>query len=373
LVSLLKPIAFHQSSRICRLCARRYSVESISAVILMPVAGLPITEYCDEHRMNTAARLQLFISVCRAVQHAHQRGIIHRDIKPSNVLLTMKEGIPIPKIIDFGLAKAIEKGAVEATLFTEVGAFIGTPEYMSPEQAGGLRGIDTRTDVYSLGVLLYELLVGSVPFDQKCLRGAGNDEIRRVIREDDPPSPTLRLGHLGEKTARVAECRNTDTQTLIRQIRGDLEWVLTKALEKDPDRRYASAAEFADDVRRHTNDEPVTAGPQSAAFRARRFMPKHRFPLLAAAFILASLLIAVAVTTVLYVRAESSRDVAAHEGYAARINAAALSLAAAHPEEARRQLMLCDPKLRGWEWRHLLFRSDPSVAVLKAHLYSLAF
>jgi serine/threonine protein kinase len=161
LVSLLKPIAFHQSSRICRLCARRYSVESISAVILMPVAGLPITEYCDEHRMNTAARLQLFISVCRAVQHAHQRGIIHRDIKPSNVLLTMKEGIPIPKIIDFGLAKAIEKGAVEATLFTEVGAFIGTPEYMSPEQAGGLRGIDTRTDVYSLGVLLYELLLVS--------------------------------------------------------------------------------------------------------------------------------------------------------------------------------------------------------------------
>ncbi|MHC4108277.1 MAG: serine/threonine protein kinase, partial [Planctomycetota bacterium] len=202
------------------------------------VKGVSIIEYCDTHRLRTRDRLELFVQVCEGVQHAHQKGVIHRDIKPSNVLVAIQDDRPVPKIIDFGVAKATEQRLTEKTMFTQLGALIGTPEYMSPEQAD-LTGldVDTRTDVYSLGVLLYEMLVGVLPFDSKELRKAGFDEIRRRIREDEPSRPSTRVSTLGESAADSARNRKTDPGTLSRRLRGDLDWITMKALEKDRTRR----------------------------------------------------------------------------------------------------------------------------------------
>jgi serine/threonine protein kinase len=205
------------------------------------VPGEPITSYSDRQKLSTKERLELFVQVCDAVQHAHQKAIIHRDLKPSNVLVMVQDGKPLPKIIDFGVAKATNQRLTEKAVFTELGQIIGTPEYMSPEQAEmGATDIDTRTDIYSLGVLLYELLVGELPFDSGELRQAGYAEIQRIIREEEPPKPSTRLSHLTEGSKKVAERRKTDLVKLLREIRGDLDWITMKALEKDRVRRYGT-------------------------------------------------------------------------------------------------------------------------------------
>jgi serine/threonine protein kinase/TolB-like protein/Tfp pilus assembly protein PilF len=242
------------------------------------VEGGSITRYCDEHRLTTAARLALFADVCAAVQHAHQKGIIHRDLKPSNILVIEEDGRPVPKIIDFGVAKALEHRLTEATLFTELGVIVGTPEYMSPEQADSrARDIDTRTDVYALGVVLYELLVGAQPFDAAALRDAGFDEMRRIIRDVDPPTPSSRLTALGAAAGRdVAHRRRTDTAALRRLLHGELDWVCLKALEKDRTRRYGSASELASDLGRFARNEPVTARPPAVHYRLRKYLRRRR-------------------------------------------------------------------------------------------------
>jgi tetratricopeptide (TPR) repeat protein len=256
------------------------------------VKGIPITEYCDKNNLDTNKRLELFIGVCKAVQHAHQKGIIHRDIKPSNVMITLHDGRPVAKIIDFGIAKATQHRLTEKTLFTEYRQFIGTPEYMSPEQAemSGL-DIDTRSDIYSLGVLLYEQLTGTTPFAREQLLNVPYDEMRRVILETDPPKPSTRLSTLGEAITDIARHRHAQPSELRRIIRGDLDWIVMKSLEKDRTRRYETASELAVDVKRHLEDEMVLAGPPSAGYRLRKWAKRHKTPCLTVMLMLLFLIV----------------------------------------------------------------------------------
>src|ERR1039457_3535793 len=331
--------------------------------VMEHVPGIPITDYCDRHSLDTRQRLELFLRVANAVQHAHQKGVIHRDLKPSNILVMERDGEAVPKIIDFGLAKATERNFTEETLFTEAGVLIGTPEYMSPEQASrDGRDVDTRTDIYSLGVLLYELLVGAVPFDSKALRGAGYEEIRRVIPEEDAPVPAERLLALGARAAEIASCRGTDAGGLRNEVRGDLEWITMKALEKECARRYPSASEMAADIQRHLRDEPVTAGPAGAAYRLRKFVAKNRLAVGAAALIAVSLLAALVVSTTYFMQAERQNKRAQRESYTANLAAAELLLRTNQMDSAQGRLLACEPKLRNWEWRHLWHRRDSSLA-----------
>ncbi len=258
------------------------------------VRGVAITDYCDQNRLTTRERLELFATVCQAVQHAHHKGIIHRDIKPSNVMVTLHDDVPVVKVIDFGIAKALGQQLTDKTLVTGFAQMIGTPLYMSPEQAGmsGL-DIDTRSDIYSLGVLLYELLTGTTPFDKERLRAAGYDEMRRVIREEEPARPSIRLSTLGQAAVTVADRRQSDPKRLRLLLRGELDWIVMKTLEKDRNRRYETANELARDVERYLHDEPVAACPPSAWYRCRKFARRHKAGLRIAAAAALVLLLAV--------------------------------------------------------------------------------
>jgi serine/threonine protein kinase/WD40 repeat protein len=366
------------------------------------VRGIKITDYCDQNNLPTKDRLDLFIKVCQAIQHAHQKGIIHRDIKPSNILVTLHDGVPVPKVIDFGIAKATEGRLTDATVYTQLHQFIGTPAYMSPEQAemSGL-DVDTRSDIYSLGVLLYELLTGRTPFDAKELMSLGIDEMRKTIREKEPVRPSTKLATLqGDELTTTAKRRSADAPKLINLLRGDLDWIVMKCLEKDRTRRYETANGLAADLKRHLSHEPVVARPPSRAYRFQKAFRRNRLAFTAGVAVAAALVAGIGISTWQMIRATRAerqqhqlREVAvkalngekeqraqaerereradaqaqkASESqeqsrrllYASDMNLAQQALRHNNVGKARRLLDRHRPKpgeedLRGWEWRYL--------------------
>jgi eukaryotic-like serine/threonine-protein kinase len=274
------------------------------------VKGIPLTEYCDQQQLTPRERLELFIPICQAVQHAHQKGIIHRDIKPSNILVALYDGRPVPKVIDFGVAKAVSQRLTEKTMFTHYGQIVGTLEYMSPEQANlNQLDIDTRSDIYSLGVLLYELLTGATPFDRQRLRSAAFEEMLRIIREEEPPKPSTRLSTI-DTLPSVAANRHMEPKKLSMLIRGELDWIVMKALEKDRSRRYETAIGLANDIQRYLSDEPVVACPPSRAYRFRKFARRNKLALTTAALVALAVLSGLVGTTWQMLRANRATQLA---------------------------------------------------------------
>ena len=273
------------------------------------VKGMPITEHCDQEKLSISERLNLFSDVCDAIQYAHQKGVIHRDIKPSNILVSVEGKGAVPRIIDFGVAKAISQPLTDRTLYTEKGQFIGTPEYMSPEQAEmTTQDIDTRSDVYSLGVVLYELLTGVLPFDPKTLREAGIDRLRQIIREEEPKTPSTRLSHLGEKAVQIAAKRRTEVRMLANRLHKELEWIPMKAMRKERVRRYRSVSELADDIQNYLNGNLLIAGLESITYKLKKIIRKRaRFVAAAAAIVTIAVVVGLVVSTTMYFRAEDAR------------------------------------------------------------------
>jgi WD40 repeat protein/serine/threonine protein kinase len=361
------------------------------------VRGSAVTQYCDAHQLAPRDRLGLFVDLCGAVQHAHQKGVIHRDIKPSNVLVASYDGTPVVKVIDFGIAKAVGPALTDKTVYTRFAQMVGTPLYMSPEQAGssGL-DVDTRTDIYALGVLLYELLTGTTPFDRGRFKGAGYEEIRRIIVEEEPSRPSTRVSTLGLAATTASANRRTDPRRLTALIRGDLDWIVMKALEKERGRRYETAGAFAADVRRYLADEPVLARPPSAAYRFRKFARRNTRGLVTAAalaVVVAGTVVGLAATTLIVsgqkratetalraetdARAEATRNFGRErrEAYYHRIALADRELSSDNLGRATELLDACPPDLRGWEWHHLVraCRVEPLVLDNPPQANSLAF
>jgi eukaryotic-like serine/threonine-protein kinase len=279
------------------------------------VPGLPITEYCDEKKLRIKERLELFIEACEGVQHAHQKAVIHRDLKPANILVVEVDGNPLPRIIDFGLAKVAAAHSSRESIFTQMGHFLGTPGFMSPEQADpNVQDIDTRTDVYSLGVLLYVLLSGVLPFENAQRQNRPLDELLRKLREEDPPRPSTKVVVDRDSSGAIAEARGSEPKQLVRQLRGDLDWITMKALEKDRTRRYGAASELAADIRRYLNHEPVVARPASAAYRCSKFVKRNKFAL-GIATVFASVIVAGAAATVREARIARMQEARAEQHF----------------------------------------------------------
>lgn len=274
------------------------------------VKGIPITSYCDANKLATQERLELFMQVCHAVQHAHQKGVIHRDLKPSNILVTVQDDRPVPKVIDFGVAKATQARLTEKTVFTQFRQWIGTPSYMSPEQAGlGSLDVDTRSDVYSLGVLLYELLTGRTPFDTQKLLEKGYEAVMQTIREEEPPKPSTRLSTLaGAELSAVAASRGAEPARLNRLVRGDLDWIVMKALEKDRKRRYETASALAHDLECHLGEEPVMACPPSSLYRFQKLVRRNKLAFTATAAVATALILGLGLSTWLFFREKQARQ-----------------------------------------------------------------
>jgi len=343
------------------------------------VRGVKITEHCDQHQLSTRERLELFIKVCQAVQHAHQKGIIHRDLKPSNILVTVNDGAPVPKVIDFGIAKATEGRLTALTVYTDLHQFIGTPAYMSPEQATMTSlDIDTRSDIYTLGVLLYELLTGRTPFDSKELMAQGLDALRRTIREKEPARPSTRLSTMlaGDLTT-TAKKRASEPPTLIRQVRGDLDWIVMKCLEKDRARRYETANGLAMDLQRHLGNEPVAARPPSRLYELQKTVRRHRLGFAAVAAVISVLAAGVVVSTRQAARAQNANRVARRNLYAGNMRLAQAAWEQNRVAQVRQILEeTADDPERGFEWYYWQRQTHLELKTLRGHLdqiYGVAF